>query len=129
MTRLKDDSVYLFSEDIKLMLIESLKSIPSAFSEHIIKGYINQFTENNDKKAFYYEDQITPLIKYVSLIPLFQSFNNFEGEELKRTANDTTQLQVFMCRAIVDARKHFGIDMMTHLYEMADRAKEDNLQN
>jgi hypothetical protein len=62
MTCLKDGSIYLFSEDIELMLIESLKSIPLKLSEHIIKSYINQFTENNDKKAFYYEEKITPLI-------------------------------------------------------------------
>ena len=127
MTRLKDDSIYLFSEDIELILIESLKSIPLKFSEHIIKDYINKFMENNDKKAFYFEDKITPLIKYVSLIPLFQAFNNFKDKELKCIADDTTQLQIFMCRAIIDTRKHFGIDVMTQVYEMADRAKGDNL--
>jgi hypothetical protein len=65
----------------------------------------------------------------VSLIPLFQAFNNFEDETLKSIADDTTQLQIFMCRAIVDANKHFGIDMMTHLYETIERTKGENLQN
>jgi len=125
MTCLKDGSIYLFSEDIKLMLLESLKRIPLKLSEYIINNYIDQFTENNDKKAFSYKNKIVPLLKYVSLISLFQVFNNFEEKELKRIADDTTQLQIFICKSIVEARKYFGIDMMTHIYEIIDNAKRE----
>lgn len=121
-TCLKDYNIYLFSKDTKLILIESLKSLPLGLSKHIIENHIDQFTENNDKKAFYHEGEITPLIKYVSLITLFQAFNNSEEEELKCMADDTTQIQIFLCKAIVEARKHFGIDMMSHMLEIIERA-------
>ena len=129
-THLKDSQdTYFFSHDIKLLLTESLKSLPKELSKAMIEGFFDNFTKNGDKKSCFFEGKIYPVVSWFSIIELFQALNNFDEEEMeeafsfRHVADDIEELQDFLIDSHSKTVRSFGIDPMIAIIETLKRCK------